>query len=143
MLAVPSELDIDPAPARTVWPSLAGRTVADLAGAGRPVTEQPASICDVLPAAAAVLGVPGAADRLGLLDGIGPVRQVVVVLVDGMGFQLLPALAPQAPLLASILAGTIGQLTELTCTFPSTTPTSLVSLGTGARRGSTASSGSP
>jgi HAD superfamily hydrolase (TIGR01509 family) len=31
VLAVPSEVAIDPAPTRTVWPSLAGRTVADLA----------------------------------------------------------------------------------------------------------------
>jgi HAD superfamily hydrolase (TIGR01509 family) len=31
VLAVPSELDIDPGSGRTVWPSLAGRTVADLA----------------------------------------------------------------------------------------------------------------
>jgi Type I phosphodiesterase / nucleotide pyrophosphatase len=99
--------------------------VADLAG----------SICDVLPGAAALLGMPGAEDRLGLVDRLGSARQVVVVLVDGLGYQLLPALAPHAPLLASVLEGTSGQLTELTCTFPSTTPTSLVSLCTGVQPG--------
>jgi hypothetical protein len=95
------------------------------------VTDPPASICDVLPGAAAILGLPGAEDRLGLVDRLGAARQVVVVLVDGMGYQLLPALASHAPLLASVLAGRTGQLTELACTFPSTTPTSLVSLATG------------
>jgi hypothetical protein len=93
------------------------------------------SICDVLPAAAALLGVGDAADRLGLTERLGDVRRVAVVLVDGMGAQLLPLLAGDAPLLASVLAGAAGHLGELTCTFPSTTPTSLVSLGTGAPPG--------
>lgn len=91
----------------------------------------PGSICDILPSAAALLGVPGATDALGLAERIGDVRRVAVVLVDGLGYHLLPQLADDAPLLASVLAGDTGQLTELACTFPSTTPTSLVSLGTG------------
>ena len=97
----------------------------------------PGSICDVLPAAAALLGAPGAVDKLGLADWIGGDRvdRVAVVLVDGMGWHLLPELAGSAPLLASVLAGDTGRLGELTCTFPSTTPSSLVSLGTGAEPG--------
>lgn len=95
----------------------------------------PGSICDIMPAAAALLGVPGAVDTLGLTERVGEVRRVAVVLVDGMGYHLLPQLAayrdPPAPLLASVLAGNDGWLTELSCTFPSTTPTSLTSLGTG------------
>jgi hypothetical protein len=94
------------------------------------------SICDVLPAAAALLGVPGAVDALALADSVGePVDRVLVVLVDGMGWHLLPELATSAPLLSSVLAGATGRLAQLACTFPSTTPTSLVSLGTGARPG--------
>jgi len=93
------------------------------------------SICDVLPAAAALLSVPGAPDALGVTDGVGDVRRVAVVLVDGMGWHLLPALAADAPLLASVLAGNAGRLDELACTFPSTTPTSLASLCTGAEPG--------
>lgn len=93
------------------------------------------SICDVLPAAAALLGVPGAADGLGLAAALGHLDRVMVVLVDGMGWHLLPELAGSAPLLAGVLAGGSGTLTRLACTFPSTTPTSLVSLGTGARPG--------
>ncbi|MGB3285475.1 alkaline phosphatase family protein [Mycolicibacter algericus] len=95
----------------------------------------PGSICDILPSVAAALGAPGATDQLGLREQIGEVRRVAVVLVDGLGYHLLPQLAQDAPLLASVLAGTTGQLTELACTFPSTTPTSLVSLGTGVRPG--------
>ena len=94
-----------------------------------------ASICDVLPAAAALLGAPGATDSLGLAESVGPVDRVAVVLVDGMGWHLLPELADDAPLLASVLAGDTGRLSELTCTFPSTTPSSLVSLSTGAQPG--------
>jgi predicted AlkP superfamily phosphohydrolase/phosphomutase len=95
----------------------------------------PGSICDVLPAAAALLGVPAAIDRLALADRVGDVDRIAVVLVDGMGWHLLPELADGAPLLASVLAGGIGRLDQLACTFPSTTPSSLVSLGTGAQPG--------
>lgn len=93
------------------------------------------SICDVLPAAAALAGVRGAVDRLGLSEWAGGVRRVALVLVDGMGWHLLPELATDAPLLASVLAGDTGRLGQLASTFPSTTPTSLVSLGTGASPG--------
>lgn len=93
------------------------------------------SLCDILPAAAATLGVPEGHDVLGLRERVGTRNRVVVILVDGMGLHLLPAMAPHAPLLASVLAGSVGQLDELSCTFPSTTPTSLVSLTTGVSPG--------
>lgn len=95
----------------------------------------PGSLCDVLPSAAALLGVPGAEDRLGLTERVGEVRRVVVLLVDGLGYHLLPQLVDDAPLLASVLAGTAGHLDELSCTFPSTTPTSLASFATGVEPG--------
>lgn len=95
----------------------------------------PGSLCDVLPAAAALLGTPNATDRLALTDWAGDVDRVAVVLVDGLGWHLLSELAGSAPLLAAVLARELGRLTELSCTFPSTTPTSLVSLGTGAQPG--------
>src|SRR6202042_3951765 len=44
-------------------------------------------------------------------------------------------LAADAPLLASVLAGGAGQLDDLACPFPSTTPTSLASLATGVAPG--------
>ncbi len=99
----------------------------------------PGSICDVLPAAAAMLGVSGAVDSLALVDRVGYVDRIAVVLIDGMGWHLLPDLTGDAPLLASLLAGDQlgrrGWLDQLVCTFPSTTPSSLVSLGTGAQPG--------
>ncbi|MCK8642899.1 alkaline phosphatase family protein [Mycobacterium colombiense] len=97
----------------------------------------PGSLCDVLPAAAALLGVPAAVDNVAVADWADADRidRVLVVLVDGLGWHLLPQLAAGAPLLASVLAGATGRLTRLDCTFPSTTPTSLVSLGTGALPG--------
>lgn len=95
----------------------------------------PGSLTDVLPSVAALLGVDGGVDRLDLARRVGDIRRVCVVLVDGMGYHLLPELAPHAPLLAQVLGGGLGELTELTCTFPSTTPTSLVSLGTGMQPG--------
>ena len=95
------------------------------------------SICDVLPAAAALLGHAGADDRLGLTGGLdaGRIDRVAVVLVDGLGWHLLPELAASAPLLSAVLAGQSGRLVEITSPVPSTTPTSLVSLGTGAQPG--------
>jgi hypothetical protein len=98
----------------------------------------PGSICDVLPAAAALLGVPDAVDGLRLADCVRDpdrVDRLLVVLVDALGWHLLPQLAGDAPLLASVLTGGVGRLSQLACTFPSTTPTSLVSLGTGAQPG--------
>jgi hypothetical protein len=93
------------------------------------------SICDVLPSVAAVLGVPDGDDRLDLGPASDGVRRVAVVLVDGLGSRLLPRLAPHAPLLERVISGQAGTLQELSCTFPSTTPTSLVSLGTGVEPG--------
>ncbi len=52
-----------------------------------------------------LLSVDGAVDALGVTERVGEVRRVVVVLVDGMGWHLLPELAADAPLLASVLAG--------------------------------------
>ncbi len=95
----------------------------------------PGSICDVLPAAAGMLGVRDSVDALSLTETLGEVRRVAVLLVDGLGYHLLPELTGDAPLLASVLAGGEGRLDELACTFPATTPTSLVSLTTGARPG--------
>src|SRR5207248_2386124 len=92
------------------------------------------SLLDVLPSALSVLGVPGP-DPLGLRETLAGVRRIAVLLVDGLGYPLLPLAAPVAPTIADVLAGRLGTLTELSSGFPSTTPTSLVSLGTGALPG--------
>jgi Type I phosphodiesterase / nucleotide pyrophosphatase len=91
-------------------------------------------ITEILPSAFSVLGLP-TSDPLGLATRIGPVRRIAVLLVDGLGYHQLPRAAESAPFLADVLAGRVGQLDELACTLPSTTPTSLVSLGTGVSPG--------
>lgn len=79
------------------------------------------ALADLLPSVGACLGA-GGEDRLGLGDG----QRWVVLLVDGLGSELLAGSARQAPFLA-------GHATRspLTVGVPSTTVTSLSSLGTG------------
>ncbi|MEU8405958.1 nucleotide pyrophosphatase/phosphodiesterase family protein [Micromonospora sp. NPDC048842] len=89
-------------------------------------------LADVLPSALAVLGVPGSADPLGLRPALAGVRRIAVLLVDGLGWYQLPTAAPYAPTIAG-LAATVAR--PLIAGFPSTTPTSLVSLGTGVAPG--------
>jgi Type I phosphodiesterase / nucleotide pyrophosphatase len=86
---------------------------------------------DVLPGALTALGVPGLADRLNLAGRLPGVERIVVLLLDGLGWHQIPLGRDQAPALAAL--GATGR--PITCGFPSTTPTSLVSLGTGARSG--------
>lgn len=90
------------------------------------------SLADVLPSALAVLGAPDALDTLHLRAELAGVRRIAVLLVDGLGWHQIPTAAPYAPTLAD-LAGSSGR--TLTAAFPSTTPTSLVTLGTGAAPG--------
>ncbi|MTK03670.1 alkaline phosphatase family protein [Micromonospora sp. CP22] len=91
-----------------------------------------ASLADVLPSALAVLGVPGAPDPLGLTAELSGVRRIAVLLVDGLGWYQIPTAAPHAPTLAGLAATSSRPLTS---GFPSTTPTSLVTLGTGVAPG--------
>ncbi|HEX5541598.1 MAG TPA: nucleotide pyrophosphatase/phosphodiesterase family protein [Micromonospora sp.] len=86
------------------------------------------SLADVLPSVLSVLGVPGAPDPLRLAEELDGVRRVAVLLVDGLGWYQIPTATPYAPTLAD-LAATGAR--RLTVGFPSTTPTSLVTFGTG------------
>lgn len=81
------------------------------------------SVADVLTAVAANLGIPGCQDVLGLPAA----GRYLVVLVDGLGWHQLQHAAEVAPFLASV-----GEARPpLTAGVPSTTATSLASLGTG------------
>jgi hypothetical protein len=88
-----------------------------------------ASLADLMPSVSAVLGVPGAADVLGLGAELDGVDRIAVLLVDGLGACQIPVAAAHAPILRDLPART------LTSAFPSTTPVSLVTLGTGALPG--------
>lgn len=83
----------------------------------------------VLPSLAAGMGLPGCTDVLGL----GPVDRAVVLLVDGLGLELLREGADVAPFLAE--AAEAGGWRSITAGFPSTTASSLGSLGTGLTSG--------
>jgi hypothetical protein len=94
------------------------------------------TLADVLPGVLRALGLRGVADPLGLSDGpLAGVRRVAMLLVDGLGQCQLPLAAPYAPTLADLAAGRLGTVRTITSGFPSTTPTSLVSVGTGAPPG--------
>lgn len=77
------------------------------------------TLADVLSGSLCALGVSGLIDRLDLTSSLAGVRRVAVLLVDGMGWYQRPAGVAELP----------GR--PITCGFPSTTPTSLVSLATG------------
>jgi hypothetical protein len=82
----------------------------------------------LLPAVADVLGVPTYAHQgQWLADAVPGVRQLVVLLVDGLGDEQLAAHADLAPVLACKLT----DLGGLTSPFPSTTSVSLTCFGTG------------
>ncbi|GIG62840.1 alkaline phosphatase family protein [Longispora fulva] len=92
------------------------------------------TISDILPSVLTAITGAGA-DRLGLTARLAGARRVVVLLIDGLGSRVLPRAADVAPVLGDIRAGRLGGMTEIACHFPSTTPASLVSLGTGALPG--------
>lgn len=79
------------------------------------------SLADVGPAVLSALGVPGEAGVLGL----PPLPRACVLLVDGLGWELLRAHSGEAPYMSSLPGR------PLTAGFPATTATSLASLGTG------------
>jgi Type I phosphodiesterase / nucleotide pyrophosphatase len=79
------------------------------------------ALSDVTPAVMTVLEVPGGSEAIAL----PPARHVVLLVVDGLGWHLLRRYAADAPFLAGLTGGSI------TTGFPSTTATSLASIGTG------------
>ncbi|WP_086821015.1 alkaline phosphatase family protein [Allokutzneria sp. NRRL B-24872] len=84
------------------------------------------TLADLTPSLLAALGVPGAVDVL----GFAPTPKVCLLLVDGLGWQLLADHAADAPFLSSFTTSR-----PITCGFPATTATSLASLGTGTPAG--------
>ncbi len=82
------------------------------------------SLADVVPAVAVALGCPLAERPTDLL--LPPAPSYVVFLVDGLGSELLKRYAHAAPFLAGLITDE-----PATAGVPSTTATSLTSLGTG------------
>jgi Type I phosphodiesterase / nucleotide pyrophosphatase len=85
---------------------------------------QSTTLGELMPSIGAHLGVSGfTKDAFGLPQS----ARYVVVLIDGLGWNLLRQAAREAPFLASLL----GSAQPITSAIPSTTVTSLGSLGTG------------
>lgn len=80
------------------------------------------TLAELLPSVLAALGVQAEPNRLRL----DPARRACVLLIDGLGRGQLRANAACAPYLSSL-----PERARLTSCVPSTTPTSLTSLGTG------------
>ena len=82
-------------------------------------------LAGVLPGVATSLGVPG----LDLVPSVPmrPARRAVVVLVDGLGYELVRRRGGHAPFLRSLLPAAY----RITAGFPSTTATSMGTFGTG------------
>jgi hypothetical protein len=96
-----------------------------------------ATLADVLPGVVTALGVPvergdHPADPLRLTGALAGARRVAVLLVDGLGADLVRRHADLAP----TLAGLSSPAGDLSAPCPSTTPVSLVTLGTGLPPGS-------
>lgn len=87
-----------------------------------------ATLADILPGMLTAVGVAGETDRL----TFDPVRSAVLLLVDGLGANLLSQHAAHAPYLAAAMDAA-GR--RITAGFPTTTITSLGSLGVGAPAG--------
>jgi Type I phosphodiesterase / nucleotide pyrophosphatase len=102
----------------------------------RPVYGE-STLADVLPGVASALGVPVVRDGLPpdplrLTEALAGANRVAVLLVDGLGADLLRRHADLAPTLAA-LAEPAG---DLSAPCPSTTPVSLTTLATGLPPGS-------
>jgi hypothetical protein len=83
-------------------------------------------LADVVPSVLAAMGVGGFDARIDLAEAV---TGACVLLVDGLGAELLDAYAADAPLLAGLRGRT------LQVGFPSTTVAGLAALGTGCRSG--------
>lgn len=87
------------------------------------------SLADLLPTLAAGLEVPGFA---AVIPELTPARRNCVFLIDGLGWEQIKAHPDEAPFLHSLLPTSRGGTGRpLTAGFPSTTATSLASVGTG------------
>ncbi|RAV11655.1 alkaline phosphatase family protein [Mycolicibacterium sp. GF69] len=83
-------------------------------------------LADVVPSVLSAMGADGFENRLGLPDDLAG---ACVLLIDGLGAELLDRYATDAPMLASLRGRT------LTVGFPSTTAAGLAAIGTGCRSG--------
>ncbi|GAY17893.1 alkaline phosphatase family protein [Mycobacterium sp. shizuoka-1] len=92
----------------------------------RPADTDTPHLADVVPSVLAAMGVDGFAPRIGLPETIAG---ACVLLIDGLGAELLDTYADDAPVLAGLRGRT------LQVGFPSTTAAGLAAVGTGLASG--------
>ncbi|KLI05293.1 phosphodiesterase [Mycolicibacterium conceptionense] len=95
----------------------------------RPDSDVP-HLADVVPSVLAAMGAPGFEARIPLP---GPIRGACVLLIDGLGAELLAAHASSAPVLAELAQRSLSR--TLHVGYPSTTAAGLAAIGTGCRSG--------
>lgn len=95
----------------------------------RPDSDVP-HLADVVPSVLAAMGAPGFDSRIPLP---GPIRGACVLLIDGLGAELLAAHASSAPVLAELAQRSLSR--TLHVGYPSTTAAGLAAIGTGCRSG--------
>ncbi|HTC70742.1 MAG TPA: alkaline phosphatase family protein [Acidothermaceae bacterium] len=88
------------------------------------------SLADLVPSVLSSIGTPSFSNVLSL----EPAAAACILLIDGLGAELIRAHSHDAPLLHAALASTAGR--DLTSGFPSTTAVSIASIGTGLPPGS-------
>lgn len=81
------------------------------------------TLAEVVPSLLTAIGAAGFANPL----GIAPADSVCLLMIDGLGWELLQAHGPDAPVLSGLACGS----EPLSAGFPATTAVSLASLGTG------------
>jgi hypothetical protein len=86
-----------------------------------------ACLTEVASSAMAALGVEGFENRLSVPD----IERIALLLVDGLGWRQLRRHADVAPFLSAVAEGAAGTGRPISTPFPSTTATSLASIGTG------------
>jgi hypothetical protein len=100
---------------------MTGRSVSDLAPRVPQYGE--ASLAELVPSLLSALDTPGFVNSLGL----EPADRVCLLMIDGLGWDLLQVNREQAP----FLSVAVGEVRTLTAGFPATTVASLGSIGTG------------
>jgi hypothetical protein len=81
------------------------------------------ALADLVPALLAGLGVPGEPNPL----NVPAARKICLLLIDGLGWELLRAHADDAPFLSALASAA----DPITAGFPTTTATSITAIGTG------------
>ncbi|MED5814700.1 alkaline phosphatase family protein [Mycolicibacterium sp. 050232] len=87
-------------------------------------------LADVVPSVLAAMGAPGFEARI---PWPGPIRGACVLLIDGLGAELLAAHAGDAPVLTTLAGQSLSG--KLHVGFPSTTAAGLAAIGLGCRSG--------